>query len=47
MIPILAIPDIFRAVRAGMTPQTSDTQLDALVKAAVESRMIPYGKEPA
>lgn len=36
-IPMLAIPGIFRTVRNAITPDTTDEQLDALVKATVDS----------
>jgi hypothetical protein len=35
-IPIMAIPGIFRSVRAAMKPDTTDDQLDVLVQVTVE-----------
>lgn len=35
-IPIMKIPAIFRSVRAAMKPDTTDEQLDVLVKVTVD-----------
>jgi hypothetical protein len=35
-IPMMQIPGIFRSVRAGMTPDFTDEQLDTLVTVVVE-----------